>query len=56
MAYLYKRMKKQVSYDNGKTWEDVNPPEYIIGDLIDNNSDCTSTETQNTEEKSPSSE
>lgn len=56
MAYLYKRMKKQVSYDNGKTWKDVNPPEYIIGDLIDDNSDCTPTETQNIEETTSSSE
>lgn len=41
MAYLYKRMKKQISYDGGETWVNVVPSEYIIGDLIDDNSDCT---------------
>lgn len=50
-------MRKQVSYDNGKTWVDTDPPEYIIGDLIDDNSDCEPTpNTQNTEENSSSSE
>lgn len=45
MAYLYKRMKKQVSYDNGKTWVDIEPPEYIVGELIDGESDCVPEET-----------
>ena len=45
MAYLYKRMKKQVSYNGGITWEDVVPPEYIVGEVIDDNSDCVPEET-----------
>lgn len=45
MAYLYKRMKKQVSYNGGITWEDTDPAEYIVGELIDDNSDCVPEET-----------
>ena len=45
MAYLYKRMRKQVSYNGGITWEDVFPLEYIVGELIDDNSDCVPEET-----------
>lgn len=45
MAYLYKRMKKQVSYNGGITWEDTDPLEYIVGELIDDNSDCVPEET-----------
>lgn len=51
MAYLYKRMKKQVSYDNGETWVDIEPPEYIVGELIDDNSDCTPNYTEETNEE-----
>lgn len=40
MGFLYKRMKKQLSYDNGQSWKDAIPPEYIVGDLIDADSDC----------------
>ena len=47
MAYLYKRMKKQVSYDGGITWQDADPPEYIVGELIDGESDCVPEETMN---------
>lgn len=31
----YKRLKKQVSYDSGATWQDVSPAEYMKGDLIE---------------------
>lgn len=50
MAYLYKRMKKQVSYNGGITWEDVVPTEYIVGELIDDNSDCLPENTETTDE------
>lgn len=37
----YKRLKKQVSVDNGVTWNDVTPAEYMTGELIEVNSrDC----------------
>lgn len=37
----YERLKKQVSYDNGTTWTDVEPAEYEKGNLIEVNSrDC----------------
>ena len=52
MAYLYKRLKKQISYDGGITWQDVEPPEYIVGELIDDNSDCTPNYTEETNEES----
>ena len=44
MAYLYKRMRKQYSIDNGVSWIDSDPPEYIVGELIDANSDCIPTD------------
>lgn len=50
MAYLYKKMKKQVSYDNGITWQDTEPLEYIVGELIDGESDCTPENTETTDE------
>ena len=34
----YKRLKKQVSYDSGATWQDVSPAEYMKGDLIEEDS------------------
>lgn len=37
----YQRLKKQVSYDSGTTWNDVVPYEYQRGSLIERNSrDC----------------
>jgi len=37
----YYKQKKQVSYDNGVTWQDVTPYEYQEGDLYERNStDC----------------
>lgn len=51
MAFLYKRMKKQISYNNGITWVDVDPPEYIVGELIDGESDCVP-ETETNEDSS----
>ena len=37
----YERLRKQVSYDNGVTWTDVEPAEYQKGNLLEINSrDC----------------
>jgi hypothetical protein len=37
----YYKQKKQVSYDNGQTWQDVSPAEYQRGDLYETRSrDC----------------
>ena len=37
----YERLRKQVSYDNGVTWADVEPAEYQKGNLLEINSrDC----------------
>lgn len=37
----YERYKRQVSYDNGGSWQDVEPVEYQRGSLIETNSeDC----------------
>ena len=39
----YYKQKKQVSYDEGQTWQDVTPPEYQKGALYEEDSpDCTS--------------
>lgn len=35
------KLKKQQSWNDGETWVDVNPPEYLQGDLMEeNSSDC----------------
>ena len=38
---LYRKQKRQYSTDNGVTWKDVTPPVYQVGELIEENSDCS---------------
>ena len=40
MAYLYKRLVKQISVDGGLSWVTQQPLEYQVGALIDAASDC----------------
>lgn len=40
---VYKKLKKQESYDDGMTWSDVYPAVYMKGDFICNNTTCSAT-------------
>lgn len=44
---VYKKQQKQVSLDNGSTWNDVVPAEYRKGDYIKDNTICSETEEVN---------
>lgn len=45
MADKYKKLKRQVSTDGGRAWQDMIPYEYIAGELIERDSpDCNNVE------------